>query len=115
MDRPSSSASIYNKAAPVSGQVIVERSNRPNRTLKMKNRNFRMKKWIFIALAMVASVQAERPPNIVFIVADDLGWADTTPYGSTFHETPNIQRLSDSGMRFLNAHTTSPVCSPGRR
>ena len=74
-----------------------------------------MKKWIFIALAMVASVQAERPPNIVFIVADDLGWADTTPYGSTFHETPNIQRLSDSGMRFLNAHTTSPVCSPGRR
>ena len=53
-------------------------------------------------------------PNIVFILADDLGWADTTPYGSTFHETPNIQRLADSGMLFVNAHSTSPVCSPAR-
>jgi arylsulfatase A-like enzyme len=53
-------------------------------------------------------------PNIVLILADDLGRMDTTPYGSTFHETPHIQRLADSGMRFLNAHSTSPVCSPAR-
>lgn len=65
-------------------------------------------------LAMVASAQAKRAPNIVFIVADDLGWADTTPYGSTFHETPNIERLASRGVRFVNAHTTSPVCSPAR-
>ncbi len=80
-------------------------------------------RWLLHALVAAAALMAglsahaaadERPPNIVFIVADDLGWADTTPYGSTFHETPNIQRLSDSGMRFLNAYTTSPVCSPGR-
>ena len=56
----------------------------------------------------------ERSPNIVFILADDLGWADTTPYGSTFHETPNIQGLAEEGMRFTNAHSTSPVCSPAR-
>jgi arylsulfatase A-like enzyme len=73
-----------------------------------------MRRWIVIALVIAVTAQAERLPNIVFIVADDLGWADTSPYGSTFHETPNIQRLADSGMRFLNAHTTSPVCSPGR-
>tara|TARA_B110000008_G_scaffold240319_1_gene247600 strand:+ start:5521 stop:5799 length:279 start_codon:yes stop_codon:yes gene_type:complete len=65
-------------------------------------------------LGMVASAQANRPPRTVFIVADDLGWADTTPDGSPFHETPNIQRLASSGVRFVNAPTTSPVCASAR-
>jgi len=71
-----------------------------------------------VAAGFSSSVQSRAEdfsrPNIVFILADDLGWADSTPYGSTFYETPNIQRLADSGMRFLNAHSTSPVCSPAR-
>jgi arylsulfatase A-like enzyme len=53
-------------------------------------------------------------PNILFILADDLGWADTTPYGSTFYETPNIERLARRGMKFTTCHTSSPVCSPSR-
>ena len=61
-----------------------------------------------------AGVAAERPPNIVFILADDLGWSDTTPYGSTFYETPNIERLAARGTRFTQAYAASPLCSPTR-
>lgn len=53
-------------------------------------------------------------PNIVFILIDDLGWADVGCFGSTFHETPHIDRLAASGMRFTQAYAASPVCSPTR-
>lgn len=53
-------------------------------------------------------------PNIVFILADDLGWRDLGCYGSTFYQTPNIDRLAASGMRFVNGYAASPVCSPTR-
>lgn len=54
------------------------------------------------------------PPNIVFILADDLGWADLPSYGNTFHETPNLDRLRKEGMLFSNAYAAAPVCSPTR-
>ncbi|MHC5029184.1 MAG: sulfatase [Planctomycetota bacterium] len=57
---------------------------------------------------------AGRPPNIVFILADDLGWRDLGCYGSTFHETPNIDALARRGVRFTNAYAACPVCSPTR-
>jgi arylsulfatase A-like enzyme len=53
-------------------------------------------------------------PNIVFILIDDLGWVDTGVYGSTFYETPNIDRLASEGARFTQFYTASPVCSPTR-
>ncbi|GIW89847.1 MAG: hypothetical protein KatS3mg109_0279 [Pirellulaceae bacterium] len=54
-------------------------------------------------------------PNVVFILADDLGWADTTLYGHTrFYETPNIERLAKRGMTFTRAYAASPLCSPTR-
>ncbi|MGP0062247.1 MAG: sulfatase [Isosphaeraceae bacterium] len=53
-------------------------------------------------------------PNVVVIVADDLGWADLGCYGSTFHETPNLNRLARTGMRFTDAYAACPVCSPSR-
>ena len=53
-------------------------------------------------------------PNIVFFLVDDLGWSDVGCYGSTFHETPNIDRLAREGMRFDNAYSTCHVCSPSR-
>jgi hypothetical protein len=58
-------------------------------------------------LAAHVCVAEERPPNIVFILADDLGWADTNPYGSWFHETPNISRLAERGMMLKNFHDTA--------
>lgn len=57
---------------------------------------------------------APSPPNVVFILIDDLGWADTGVYGSTFYETPNIDALAASGMRFTDFYTDNPVCSPTR-
>ena len=55
------------------------------------------------------------PPNIVFILADDLGWSDTTLYGTTaFYETPHIERLAERGMTFTRAYSASPLCSPTR-
>ena len=53
-------------------------------------------------------------PNIVFILIDDLGWADVGCFGSKFYETPNIDRLAAQGMRFTDAYAACPVCSPTR-
>ena len=58
--------------------------------------------------------QSKRPLNFVFILADDLGWTDLSSYGSTFYETPNIDRLAAQGTRFTNAYAACPVCSPTR-
>ncbi len=58
-------------------------------------------------------VQPDRP-NVVLMVADDLGWIDTGAYGSTFYETPAIDRLAREGARFTEFYTASPVCSPTR-
>lgn len=53
-------------------------------------------------------------PNIVFLLADDLGWRDLACYGSTFYETPNLDRLAREGMTFTDAYAACPVCSPTR-
>ncbi|MCH2372236.1 MAG: sulfatase [Pirellulales bacterium] len=66
---------------------------------------------LFFTAALSAN---DKPKNIVLILADDLGWADTTLYGKTsLYETPNIQRLASQGMTFSNAYA-SPICSPTR-
>ena len=73
-----------------------------------------------IAAATLAGVTgcsnepSHAPPNFVFFLIDDLGWTDTGIYGSTFYETPNIDRLAVEGMRFTDAYAASPVCSPTR-
>ncbi len=79
--------------------------------------------WFFGFLAVIgwgnapASAQPGRgsgPPNIVFILADDLGWRDTGIYGSTYYETPSIDALAAQGRLFTNAYAASPLCSPTR-
>jgi arylsulfatase A-like enzyme len=68
--------------------------------------------WAHVA---VGQRRAEkRRPNFVFFLIDDLGWKDLGCYGSTFYETPNIDRLAAQGMRFTNAYAACPVCSPTR-
>ncbi len=64
--------------------------------------------------AASAPAAAARRPNFVFILADDLGWADLGCYGSTFYETPNLDQLAVEGMRFTDAYAACPVCSPTR-
>lgn len=53
-------------------------------------------------------------PNIVLILADDLGWAELGCYGNSFNETPNLDRLAKQGVLFTNAYAAAPVCSPYR-
>ena len=68
-----------------------------------------------IAVSSIQAVESAPGPNLVFILADDLGWSDTTLYGTTnFYETPNIERLARRGLLFTNAYTAHPLCSPTR-
>jgi len=66
-------------------------------------------------LALVASGEgALLPPNIVFILADDLGYADLSCYGRRDYQTPHIDRLAAEGVRFTQAYANSAVCSATR-
>jgi len=55
-----------------------------------------------------------RRPNVIFILGDDLGWAELGCYGNTFNETPNLDHLAQRGIRFTQAYAAAPVCSPYR-
>jgi len=69
---------------------------------------------IFLAMFCGAVSAAERQPNIVIIMADDLGYGDVSCYGATKIDTPNIDRLASEGMKFTAAHAAASVCSPSR-
>ena len=69
---------------------------------------------LLIFLVATGCNKQEQKPNFVFILVDDLGWKDLGCYGSTFHETPNLDKLASEGIRFTNAYAACPVCSPTR-
>lgn len=66
------------------------------------------------ALALAATATATERPNIVFIVADDLGVNDLECYGRDEHETPHLDALAAAGMRFTSAYCAQPICSASR-
>jgi arylsulfatase A len=75
--------------------------------------------WLIALAGLVLSpgvqrAEAAERPNVVLIVADDLGWADLGCYGSKFHRTPHLDRLAAEGVRFTDAYAACPVCSPTR-
>ena len=76
-----------------------------------------MKLLLLATLALVSlltdGARAAGKPNIVFILADDLGWTDTATYGSKYYETPNIDRLATQGMKFTRYHNCQN-CQPTR-
>ncbi len=74
-----------------------------------------MKRFLLTALTLClsASAYAEKP-NIIFIMADDLGWADIGPYGNDFIETPHLDQLAADGMKFTDFYAAGAVCSPTR-
>lgn len=77
-------------------------------------------RWLLLAFASAASLAAgadaasPRPPNVIVFLLDDLGWRDLGCYGSPFHDTPNIDRLAEEGVRFSDAYAACHVCSPTR-
>ncbi|MEM7673157.1 MAG: sulfatase-like hydrolase/transferase [Verrucomicrobiota bacterium] len=77
---------------------------------------FKLIATLFVSGVFVHSdVFAEsRPPNIVLIVADDLGYGDLSCYGNEFIQTPNLDRMAREGLRFTDFHSNGAVCSPTR-
>jgi len=77
----------------------------------------RMKSGVHLLLffALLAPARAEeRSPNLIIIMADDLGYGDLGSYGSEVHATPNLDRMAAEGMRFTDFYVSSPVCTPTR-
>ena len=67
-----------------------------------------------IALLALTSLAAKEKPNIIFIMADDLGYGDLGCYGQELIKTPHIDRLAENGMRFIDFYSGSTVCAPSR-
>jgi arylsulfatase A-like enzyme len=67
-----------------------------------------------VFITVTAFAAGAQHPNIVFILADDLGYTDVSCFGSKYYETPNIDRLAANGMRFTNGYTCGPNCQPSR-
>jgi arylsulfatase A-like enzyme len=90
----------------------------------MKNRANAIRRGAWATAATVALVAAgaastqppptARPPNLIVILADDLGWGDVCAYGCERGRTPNLDALAASGARFTSGYVTAPVCSPSR-
>jgi arylsulfatase A-like enzyme len=95
-----------------------------SRILKTQN-NKMMKKIIALlvimsSILMVTTIRAETAinnkskQNVIFILIDDMGWMDCSVYGSQYYETPEIDRLASMGVRFTQAYSANPLCSPTR-
>src|SRR5436190_23657848 len=63
--------------------------------------------------AVVVQGQSARP-NIIYIMADDMGYADLSGYGRKDYQTPHLDKLASQGVKFMNAYATAPVCTPTR-
>lgn len=77
----------------------------------------RVKLFFLIAISILifSCSPEEKQPNFVFILVDDLGWADVKcNFPESFYDTPNIDKLAENGVRFTNAYAANPVCSPTR-
>lgn len=79
----------------------------------------RLSSWLLAVLLLSlasnpAAADAPRPPNVIFILIDDLGWTDVGCFGSDLYETPNIDRLAREGMKFTDGYAACTVCSPTR-
>jgi len=68
----------------------------------------------YAAVFAPLEAQGAKKPNFIFFLVDDLGWADIGAFGSKFHETPHIDALASSGMKFTDGYAACPVCSPTR-
>ncbi len=74
-----------------------------------------MRSLLLLLVCLSAVVHAaDRPPNIIFMLIDDMGWTDLSCYGSKYYQTPHIDQLAKDGMRFTQAYSACTVCSPTR-
>ncbi len=87
-----------------------------NKLISQSFLSIRRPLWVGLIFLVILSTacQPEKKPNFLLIVADDLGYADLGSFGSSFYETPNLDALAESGIRFTNGYASCPVCSPTR-
>jgi arylsulfatase A-like enzyme len=64
--------------------------------------------------SLTAQAPRSRRPNVILLLVDDWGWTDLGAYGSSFYETPHLDKVAKEGIRFTNAYASCPVCSPTR-
>jgi arylsulfatase A-like enzyme len=69
---------------------------------------------VYLQCQQPSESSEDKRPNVLLINVDDLGYGDTGAYGATMVKTPNMDRLADEGMRFIDFHSASAVCSPSR-
>ena len=94
----------------ISGQIVRQR----NRLFFYKRLTNVLCLWLAMLLASWQEVNGRNKPNIVFILADDLGYTDLSCYGSTWIQTPNLDQLAKEGRRFTNFYAPAGVCTPTR-
>ena len=85
--------------------------------MKIINSKFNFSSFVIAICVILILFNTSRkivPPNVVMIIADDLGWSQLGCYGSTFYKTPNIDKLAKSGIKFTNAYSAASICSPTR-
>ena len=85
--------------------------------MKIINSKFNFSCFVIAVCVILISCQKSREivsPNVVMIIADDLGWSQIGCYGSSFYKTPNIDELAKSGIKFTNAYSAASICSPTR-
>src|SRR5258708_25069227 len=81
-----------------------------------RSNSFNRRQFLSTGLASLAQIATAQParPNLILILADDLGWRDWACYGHPYHETRNLDRLAAESVRFTQAYAACPVCSPTR-
>jgi arylsulfatase A-like enzyme len=89
-------------------------ADKANQLIMKKRGAFFLAFTSVIGLGFHSGPNTPARPNIIFMLADDLGWADLGCYGNTFHETPNLDKLAKEGMQFTRAYSACAVCSPTR-
>lgn len=83
--------------------------------VRVLSRHFGISRFRVLALlALLALPAFARPPNVVFILCDDLGYGDIGPYGQKIIRTPNLDAMAAGGMKFTQHYSGSPVCAPSR-
>ena len=77
-------------------------------------KNFTLYIFLFFFLLQNDFCFCQSRPNIIYIMADDLGYADLSCYGRKDYQTPNLDKLAIQGIKFMNAYAAAPVCTPTR-
>lgn len=80
----------------------------------MRNYTIKKKPLLFSLMVFMFSIAHAQPPNIIYIMTDDMGYGDLSSYGRKDYATPNIDKLVLQGVKFVNAYAAAPLCTPTR-